>query len=452
MQQDAKDGNNPQGQQPEHGHDGGAAAAVKPVRGSRVVLGLIILMVIAAILVVTGIVPRVRARSRLADQTNSLAAPTVLVAKPDRGVPSQEVILPGNVQAYTDSPIYARTSGYLRKWYFDIGAHVKKGQLLAEIESPEVDQQLAQARADLATAQANAANAQTNAKRYNDLIKSDAVSQQDVDAFNTQAASSSTVVQSAVANVQRIEQLVGFERITAPFDGVITARNIDTGQLITAGSGTELFHEAAVNTLRVYVNVPQVYSRDAVPGITADLTFSEFPGRRFQGRLVRTSNQIDPVSRTLLAEIQIDNRKGELVPGAYAEVHLRMKEGSPTYIIPASALMYRAEGLRVGTIVSGNKARMTPVVIGEDDGRTIQVISGLDVNSQVILDPPDSLIDGEELRISPQHPPSAQAGGAQGQPGQGQAGQGGQAAPQGGQGGNGNQQAGGQPQNTGSSK
>jgi RND family efflux transporter MFP subunit len=401
----------------QHAHD---AADVKPVSRGRVITVAVVMLLVAVVLVVVGIFTRVRANHQVADDTNSLAEPTVLVAKPTRGQPAQEVILPGNIQAFTDSPIYARTNGYLKKWYFDIGAHVRKGQLLAEIESPEIDQQLAQARADLATAEANAGNAQTNAKRYSDLLKSDAVSQQDVDTFNTQAAATSTVVKSSQANVVRAQELVGFEKIVAPFDGVITARNVDTGQLISSGSGAELFHLASLNTLRVYVNVPQVYARAAVPGVVADLTFSETPGKKVQARLVRTSEQIDPVSRTLLAELEVDNRRGELMPGAYAQVHFKLKEGASTFVVPVSALMYRSEGLRIGTVVEGNKARLIAVTLGEDDGQTVQVVSGLDANSQVIEDPPDSLVDGELVKVSPQPPDasgSAGAGGAGQKPG-----------------------------------
>jgi RND family efflux transporter MFP subunit len=391
------------------GHDeAGASHDVQPVSRGRVFTVLVVLLLVAAVLAVVGILTRVRANHQVADDTNSLAEPTVLVAKPTRGQPAQEVILPGNIQAFTDSPIHARTNGYLRKWYFDIGAHVRKGQLLAEIESPEIDQQLAQARADLATAEANAGNAQTNAKRYSDLLKSDAVSQQDVDTFNTQAAATSTQVKSAQANVVRAQELVGFEKILAPFDGVITARNVDTGQLIASGSGAELFHLAAIQTLRVYVNVPQVYARAAVPGVVAGLTFSESPGKRVPARLVRTSEQIDPVSRTLLAEFEVDNRRGELMPGAYAQVHFKLKEGASTFVVPVSALMYRSEGLRIGTVVDGdnaqNKARLVPVTLGEDDGKTVQVVSGIDANTQVIEDPPDSLVDGELVKVSPQKP------------------------------------------------
>lgn len=398
-----------------HGRErGGAAPDVKPVSRGRVIIVAIVVLIAAALLVAFGILGRVRADRQVADDTDSLAEPTVLVAKPSRGQPAQEVVLPGNIQAFTDSPIYARTNGYLKKWYFDIGAHVRKGQLLAEIESPEIDQQLAQARADLATAEANAGNAQTNAKRYNDLLKSDAVSQQEVDAFNTQAASTSTVVKSAQANVVRAQELVGFEKIVAPFDGVITARNVDTGQLISAGSGAELFHLASINKLRVYVNVPQVYARAAVPGVMADLTFAETPGKKVQARLVRTSAQIDPVSRTLLAELEADNRRGELMPGAYAQVHLKMKEGAQTFVVPVSALMYRSEGLRIGTVVDGNKARLVAVTLGEDDGKTVQVVSGLDANSQVIEDPPDSLVGGELVKVSPQRPDASGSAGAGG--------------------------------------
>jgi RND family efflux transporter MFP subunit len=402
---------------PEPGH-GPAVSPAKKISGGRVVVLLVLFLIIAVIVVISGILPRVRARTKLADQTNALAAPAVIVAPPKQGQPTEEVVLPGNVQAFTDSPMYARTSGYLAKWYFDIGARVKKGQLLALIDSPEIDQQLAQAQADLATAVTNAENAGVTSKRYQDLLKADAVSKQDTDNFTTQANASNTAVKSAQANMQRVQQLVDFEKVYAPFDGVITARNVDIGQLITAGSGSELYHMAAVNLLRVYINVPQVYSRAAKRGVIADLTFAEYPGRKFQGKVVRTSDQIDPVSRTLLVEVEIDNRKGELLPGAYTEVHLKLNENAPSYIIPVSALIFRSEGLRVGTVVDGNTSRLVPIVVGQDDGRVVQVVSGLDAGSQVIQDPPDSLVDGETVHViqpeggSPPQPGSP-AGGSQ---------------------------------------
>ena len=374
-----------------------------PISGGKGLLLLLIVLLIAVILAVAGIIPRLRARTTLQAQTTSLAAPSVLVQKPQLGQPSEEIVLPGNVQAYVDSPIYARTSGYLKKWYFDIGARVKKGQLLATIESPEVDQQLAQARADLSTAQANAAYAKTQAARYQDLVKGNAVSQQDADNYNTQQAATTTQVKSAQANVDRLEQLVGFESIYAPFDGVVTVRNVDIGTLIDVGTGRELFHLADEHILRVYVNVPQPYSLAAsVPGLSATLTLAEFPNRSFEGKVVRTSNAIDLTSRTLLVEVDVPNPKRELYPGAYAQVHFKIKDPQPTLIIPVGALMFRSEGLRVG-IVEGDKAKLVPIKIGRDDGRTVEIVSGLSASDLVIVSPPDSLIDGETVRVVQPH-------------------------------------------------
>jgi RND family efflux transporter MFP subunit len=309
------------------------------------------------------------------------------------------LVLPGNVTAYTDSPIYARTAGYLTRWYFDIGAKVKKGALLAEIATPEVDQQLAQAQADLNTAQANANNARIQADRYTGLVKSNAVSQQDTDTFVSQAAATAAAVRSAQSNVERLRQLQSFEKIYAPFDGVVTARNIDTGQLIDPGAGKELFHLQAIQTLRVYTNLPQLYSANVKTGAKIDLTFAEHPGKTFQGTLARTSDAIDPVSRTLLVEVDVNNRTGELLPGSLAEVHFKTAPIAPTYIVPAASLIFRREGLRVGVVVNGNVAHLVPVVIGQDDGADVRIITGLTANDNVIQDPPDSLIEGEKLHV-----------------------------------------------------
>jgi len=393
----------------------GKAQGAKALSTGRALVLLLVVVAVAAVLAATGIIGRIHARTKVEDNTNALAAPTVIVNPPAHGQPQQEIILPGNLQAFTDSPIYARTDGYLKKWYFDIGAHVRKGQLLAEIESPEVDQQLAQAQADLATAQTNAANAHTQANRYQELLKTDSVSQLDTDNLKTQAAAGDTSVNSARANVQRLSELVGFEKVYAPFDGVITARNTDIGALITAGSGsgtgaTELFHLAAAQTLRVYVNVPQVYSQGLKQGMTADLTFNELPGKKFTGRLVRTSRQIDPTSRTLLVEFDVNNRTGELFPGAYTEVHFKSGVTTPSFIVPVSALMFRAEGLRVALVDENNKAKLVPVVLGHDDGATVQVVSGLNADDRVIQNPPDSLIEGENVQIVK---PTATAGSGQ---------------------------------------
>ena len=405
----------------EHNSASTSGATKPPLSGGKAIVLLLVVLVVAVILAVTGIIPRLRARTTLQQQTNSLAAPDVLVQKPTQGQPTQELVLPGTTQAYTDSPIYARTNGYLKKWYFDIGAHVKQGQLLAVIESPEVDQQLAQAKQDLATAQANAKYAQTQATRYQDLVKSNAVTQQDTDNFTTQAASTTTQVKSAEANVARLEQLVGFENIYAPFDGIITARNVDTGTLINSGAGTsnsgELFHMVAENVLRIYVNVPQAYSYSTLPGVVTQLTLTEKPGSSYEGKIVRTAKAIDPTSRTLLVEVDVDNRKGELYPGAYMQVHFKLTNAHPSMIIPVSTLMFRSEGLRVA-VVNNNIAKLVPITIGRDDGRSVEVSSGLQDSDEVIQNPPDSLIDGEQVHIvqpqktgQPTPGPSAQEGG-----------------------------------------
>ena len=379
----------------------------------RAIFVLLVVLAIAAFIVISGILPRVRARQTLREQTTLSAEPNVSVIHPKRGAPSEEVVLPGNIQAFIDSPIYARTSGYLRKWYFDIGARVKQGQLLAEIESPEVDQQLQQARADLATAEANLKLAQITANRYVNLFKTDSVAKQDVDNAVQDAAAKNATVKSAQANVARLQQMVDFEKIYAPFDGVITARNTDIGQLIDSGSSggqtRELFHIAAVNRLRVFVNVPQVYSHAAIPGIKADLTLPELPGRRFQGTLVRTADALDPSTRTLLAEVDVVNSTGLLFPGAYTEVHFGIKSDVSTLIIPSNSLVFRSEGLRVPVVLNGNRAALVPVTLGRDFGNTIEVLSGLSEDASIIADPPDSLVNGEIVRVvEPKAPKQAE--------------------------------------------
>lgn len=385
-------------------------------KGSRVrsvVISLIAMFVIA-ILVITGIIPRLKAKKALAAETNELAAPTVLVVQPKRGAPTQEILLPGNIQAFVDSPIYARTNGYLKHWYFDIGSHVKQGQLLADIESPEVDQQLAQAQADLGTALANVHLSQLTANRFSDLIKQDAVSQQDTDNAVSDLAAKNTAVKSAQANVDRLKQLVSFEKVYVPFDGVVTARNTDIGQLIdsgaTGGQARSLFQVAAISKLRVFVNVPQVYSQVAIPGLVADLTFAEFPGRRFQGKLVRTSKAIDPTSRTLNVEVDVDNSKEELFPGAFTEVHLKLKEGVPTLTVPVSALLFRQEGLRVVVAKSDNTAELRSITLGQDFGNFVEVSTGLTGQERIVSNPPDSVIDGERLNVETEKQTTDQGG------------------------------------------
>ena len=380
-------------------HHPGTAPDQKPISPRLALLGVAVLLIVALLLAGYGILSRRSAAKLLSERTNDLAAPTVIAATPRLGAPADSFILPGNVTAYTDSPIYARTSGYLTRWYFNIGSRVKKGALLAEIATPEVDQQLAQAQAELATAQANANNARIQAERYTGLVKSDAVSRQDTDTFVNQAAATAASVRSAQANVERLRELQSFEKVYVPFDGVVTSRNIDTGQLIDPGAGKELFHLQAIQTLRVYANLPQNYSQNVKRGSKIDLTFAEYPGKTYQGTLVRTSDAIDPASRTLLVEIDVDNRAGDLLPGSLAQVHFKAPVAQLTLIVPAAALIFRKEGLRVGVVVNGNVAHLVPVVIGQDDGASVQIITGLSASDRVIQDPPDSLIEGEKLFV-----------------------------------------------------
>src|SRR6266481_4575185 len=378
-----------------------------------VLITVIVLAIIAAV-VIGGIVPRLRAKEALQKETYDLAVPTVNVAHAKQGAPQTEIVLPGNMQAFTESPIYARTNGYLKKWYVDIGGRVKTGQLLAEIETPEVDQQLQQARSQLNTAKANYNLAQITSNRYQELKNTDSVAQQDVDnALGSERANSATV-SAAEYQVKYLEELESFRKIYAPFDGIITVRNTDVGHLINSGAGSptaELFHIAAIHTLRVYINVPQQFSPAAKTGLIATLTLQEFPGRQFKGRLVRTANAIDLATRTLLVEVDVDNPTGELLPGAYAEVHLAVPSGAPTFILPVSALIFRAQGLQVGVVKDGNRAQLANIILGRDFGSEVEVVSGLQADDQVIINPPDSLISGEEVRVG--QPPNQNQGSGQ---------------------------------------
>jgi RND family efflux transporter MFP subunit len=382
-----------------------------PLSARSALFGAGLVIACAIVLAIIGILARHHDDAVLAQNTSELAAPTVSIAPAQPGAPQDSFVLPGNVTAYTDSPIYARTDGYLEHWYFDIGARVKTGDLLAVIATPELDQQLAQAEADLATAVTNAGNAKVQAERYKGLVASDAVSQFDTDTYVTQAASTSSAVKSAQANVQRLKELQSFEKIYAPFSGVVTARNIDTGQLINQGAGTELFHLQALDTLRVYANVPQIYAQTVRRGMKIALTFPEYPGKTFWGTLVRTADAIDPASRTLLVEVDIDNRDRQLMPGALAQVHFETTPSGPKFVVPTSALIFRRDAdIEVGTVVDGGTAHLVRVKIGEDDGASVQIVSGLNPGDQVIQDPPDSLIEGEKVTVVKPGGPSAQGG------------------------------------------
>jgi len=365
-------------------------------------LVLIIAVVVVAAVLVSGIVSRVKARTKLKSETAQVALTAVSVVSPKQTAPAEEIILPGNVQPFITSPVYARTNGYLKKWYFDIGAHVKKGQLLAVIETPEVDQQLQQARSNLLTAQANLELATITKTRYQGLLKKHAVSQQDSDNAVGTYNANKAIVQADQATVEQYSALVSFEKVYAPFYGVITARNTDIGDLINSGSTanvkTDLFHIAQPGTLRVYVNVPEEYSRGIKVGMTADLALAEFPGRTFQGNLVRTADAINMTTRTLLIEVDVANPTNTLLTGSYAEVHLKVPTQASTFIIPVNTLIFRSEGLRVG-VVKDQKVTLTAVTPGHDFGNQIEIVAGLKPEDQIVINPPDSIVTGQQVQI-----------------------------------------------------
>ena len=377
-----------------------------PPPGGGATRALLLLLVVAVFVlaIVWGISSRRNTNAQLAQETQQLAIPTVALVHPKPAPPQQEIVLPGDMQPYIDAPIYARTNGYLKSWTADIGAHVKAGQLLAVIEAPEVDQQLQQARADLATAEANFNLAEITATRYKDLMKTDSVAQQDVDNATGNYDARKTAVESAQSNVKRLQELQSFEKIYAPFDGVITARNTDIGALIdsgsSAGTSRELFHIAAVSKLRVYVNVPQVYSPQISAGLRAQLVLSEYPGRRFEGTIVRNSGAIDNTTRTLLTEIDVENPTGVLKPGGYVEVHLKLPSPSTTYTIPVNATIFKSQGMQVATVKDGKTISLIPITPGRDFGTDIEVLSGLKAADSVVINPPDALINGQRVRLA----------------------------------------------------
>jgi RND family efflux transporter MFP subunit len=371
------------------------------------ILRLVAVAAVIALLafgVMRGINTRIKAAENVKQQTVDMSVPTVSVVHPKRGALKDEIVLPGNIQAFTVSPIYARTSGYLKKWYVDIGGRVKAGQLLAEIDAPEVNKQLDQARADLATSEANLSLSKSTMARWQELLQKDAVAKQDTDDKIGDYQAKKAMVDSGHANVKRLEDMVSFEKVYAPFDGVITARNTDIGALINAGNGgvsQQLFTLAATNTLRVFVNVPQIYSRSAAPGVGAQLTLAEYPNRRFMGKIARNAESIDPAQRTLLTEVDVDNSSGELLPGAFAQVHLTLVAKAPSLLLPVNSLLFRAEGLQVGVVREGGKVDLLSIVIGKDYGTEVEIVSaGLSESDNVIVNPPDSLGTGTTVRLA----------------------------------------------------
>jgi RND family efflux transporter MFP subunit len=370
------------------------------LRTLKTVLIVIVVVLAAGAVVVRGIHSRVDAAALIREKTVEMAIPSVSVIHPKFGNPKDEIALPGNIQAFVDAPVYARTSGYLRKWYSDIGTRVKAGDLLADIESPEVDQQLSQARADLATAQANMKLAEITMNRDLVLIKTDAIAHQDVDNAVGAYEADKAAVASQTANVKRLEQLVEFEKVYAPFDGIVTARNTDIGQLVNAGnggSGQQLFRVSSVDKLRIFVSVPQMYSRNAVEGVNAaDITLTEAPGRHYAGRIVRNTGAIDPATRTLLTEVDVDNSSHQLMPGAYAEIHLRLPAATRALLVPVTSMIFRSEGLQVA-VVRGDTVEMVPVTEGRDFGTEVEITSGVTSNDLIVINTPDSLTAGTKV-------------------------------------------------------
>jgi RND family efflux transporter MFP subunit len=359
-------------------------------------------LVIAVLLGIWGEVSRVRARSALGKETAESAIPTVVTVTAEGSTLGEDLVLPGAVQAFIEAPIYARTSGYLKSWNTDIGTPVTKGQLLAEIETPEVDQQLSQAQADLATARANEALSNSTNVRWQGLLSTESVSKQDADEKSGDASAKKAAADSAAANVARLRDLESFKRVVAPFTGVITARNTDIGALINAGqsTGSELFRIADTRKLRIYVRVPEAFASVTKPGLEAELRFAERPNKTFAAKTVRTSNSLDAILRTLQVELELDNAAGEIFPGAYAEVHFKIPASAATLRLPANTVLFRSAGLQVATLDRDQRVKLKSIVQGRDFGSTIEVLSGLEPNETVVLNPPDSIANGAQVRIA----------------------------------------------------
>jgi RND family efflux transporter MFP subunit len=365
----------------------------------------LLLVGVVIVLVIAGAFTLLQRRSQyqaLANETEKLAVPIVSVIHPIAESGQEDLVLPSTLQAYVESPIYARTTGYVKKWYHDIGSRVQQGELLADIDTPEVDQQLSQARADLGTSQANSNLSKITATRYEELIKTDGVSKQEVDNAVGDYAAKKATVQSSEANVRRLEELESFKHIYAPFSGVITRRNIDIGNLINAGNGgsaQELFFLAQTDPIRAYVSVPEVYASAIRPGLGAFLELTQFPSQKFQGKVARTADAIDLASRTLNTEVDVPNRSAQLLPGGYAQVHLLVKVSGARLQVPVNALLFRSEGLRAVVVDADHKTHLRPLTIGRDYGTTLEVLQGLDADDWIVLNPADSLEEGIQVNV-----------------------------------------------------
>jgi len=378
-------------------------ASVNPVSRRGLRIAALAAVAIAVVIVGGGIASRASRARQLRQWTDAQAQPVVTVTQPQAGGNSSTLALPGRLEAYSRAPIYARVNGYVKDWKVDIGGRVQAGQLLADIEAPDVDQQLSQAKADLLTARANATLAGTTAKRWQDLVKSDAVSRQEVDMKNGDFAAKQAIVQATEANVDRLKVMEGFKRIVAPFNGIVTARTTDVGALINAGSGKglELFVVSETEKLRLYVNVPQNYVAQITPGTNARMSVPERPGRTFSATVESTAQSVDPASGATLVQLAVDNAAGDLLPGAFANVQFDLRSAAANLSVPASALIFDSSGVRVATIGTDNRVALKPVMVARDLGSVIEISSGLAANDRIIDSPPDGIAIGDLVRIAP---------------------------------------------------
>jgi len=383
-----------------------------PARKALLMVGAVLLLLIIGAVIT--ILVRIHNDNVLAKETEQESILTVAVVHPVAEKPDEELVLPGTMQAYEESPIYARTNGYLLRWYKDIGSRVTKGELLADIDTPEVDQELMQARANRQQIVAQLDLAKINADRYVNLRKTDSVSQQEADQQTSGYEQAVANLAAADANVRRLEELESFKHVYSPFSGVLTKRTVDPGALINAGvsgaAGKELFDVAQVDPLRVYVSVPQSYAPSIRNGMDADVTLQEYPGQKSKGTVARTAEAIDPATRTLLTEVDVPNKKGQLLPGSYGEVHFRVGMNAQKVTLPVNSMLFRQEGVRVAVVGSDGKVKLRPITIGRDYGTTLEILGGVDVEDRVVINPADSLQDGQPVNVAPENAPAVSGG------------------------------------------
>jgi membrane fusion protein, multidrug efflux system len=374
-----------------------------PAPPRTAVIIVVLVVVVLALSGAASMFSRIRAGHALAKETEIDSVPTVSVVHPLAESPDEELVLPASLQAYEESPIYARTNGYLLRWYKDIGSRVNKGELLAEIDTPEVDQELSQARATRQQIAAQRDIAKISADRWQNLRKTDSVSQQEADTQSSSYQQAMANLAAADANVRRLEQLESFKRVYAPFSGVLVKRNVDPGALINAGSGgVELFILAKVDPLRVFTNVPQAYSPAIKDGMPAYITLQEMPGQKFAGTVTRTADAIDPTTRTLLTEVDVPNKDGRLLRGSFGEVHFSPKINAQKVTVPVNAMLFRQEGAQVAVVGPDNKVQLRPITIGRDYGTTLEILGGVSLEDRIIINPADSLENGQSVNVAPE--------------------------------------------------